>query len=271
MALSLNKAWDDTQRFIRREAVLLVPIALALMVLPSAIFELVAPQPGAAGAAAAAPGPWLLALPIFALFTLLASLSITRLAFQDGLSVGEALGIALRRMMVAISASIILLAGAMLAMMPIAPMLPTAPGAAANVGGGAALFMMVYASALFAGAFFLFVRLLLVNVVIVAEAVGPIDAMKRSFALTNGHFLKFTALLGLFIFVSLIVGSAVSLAGGTVFLGIGRLIGVEEIGRVMIALLSGAASAAISVYFVVMLTMIYRQLTGRPNLSRVFD
>lgn len=268
MALSLNRAWDDTQRFIKREAALVVPIALALMVMPSALFELVAPE---RATAETAPGPWLLALPVFALFTLLGSLTITRLAFMDGLSVGEALSVAARRLIVAIGASLLLLVAAMLAMMPIAPLLPTAPGAAANIGGGAALFMMVYASALFAGAFFLFVRLLLVNVVIMAEPVGPIEALKRSFRLTNGYFLPFMALLILFLIASLVVGGAVSLAGGAVFVGLGRIVGMENIGRALLALASGAVSAALSVYFVVMLTMIYRQLTERPNLSRVFD
>lgn len=267
MALSLNQAWDDANRFIRREAALIAPIALTLMVLPSAVFELVAP---ARATAETAPGPWLLALPVFALFTLVGSLAITRLAFQDGLSVGEALGAALRRLPVAIGASLLLLGAAVLAMMPVAPMLAAAPGAAPAVGGGAALFLLLYAAALAAGAFFLFVRLLLVNVVIMAEAVGPVQAMKRSFALTTGHFPKLTALLVLFLVISLVVGGAVSLAGGAVFLGLGRLIGQEEIGRVLLALLSGAVSAALSVYFVVMLTMIYRQITG-PNLSRVFN
>lgn len=268
MALSLNKAWDDAQRFIRREAALLVPVALTLMVLPSAVFELMAPQRATVDTA---PGSWLLALPVFALFTLLGSLAITRLAFQDGLSVGEALTVALRRLAIAIGASLILLAVAMLAMMPIAPMLPSAQGGAAGLGGGAALFMMVYAMALFAGGFFLFVRLLLVNVVIVVEAVGPIAAMKRSFALTNGHFLKFTGLLALFLVLSMVVGGAISLAGGAVFVGMGRLIGAEDIGRLLLALVSGAVSATLSVYFVVMLAMVYRQLTGRPKLSRIFD
>lgn len=270
MALSLTKAWDEAHRFIMREAALLVPIALTLMVMPSALFELVAPQ---RATAETAPGAWMLALPVFALFTLLGSLTITRLAFRDGLSVGEALRAGLRRLPVAIGASLILLGAAMLAMLPIAPMLPSAPGVRASVSGGAALFMMVYAAALVAGAFFLFVRLLLVNVVIMAEAVGPIDAMKRSFALSRGHFLKLTTLLIMFLVISIIVGSAVSLAGGAVFVGVGKLLGLEDIGHVLLALVSGAVSAAVSVYFVVTLTMIYRQIIGpdRPNLSRVFD
>lgn len=267
MALSLNRAWDDANRFIRREIALLVPIALTLMVLPSAVFELVAPP---RATAEAAPGPWLLALPLFALFTLIGSLTITRLAFQDGLSVGEALRFALRRLPVAIGATLLLLGAAVLAMMPVAPMLSATPGAAPAVGGGAALFLLLYAAALAAGAFFLFVRLLLVNVVIMAEAVGPVQAMKRSFALTGGHFPRLTALLLLFLAVSLVVGGAASLAGGAVFVGLGGLIGQAEIGGVLLALLSGAVSAAVSVYFVVMLTMIYRQIIG-PDLSRVFN
>lgn len=267
MALSLNRAWDDAHRFIKREAALLAPIALTLMALPSAVFELVAP---ARATEQSAPGPWLLALPVLALFTLIGSLTITRLAFQDGLSVGEALGAALRRLPVAIAASLLLLGAAVLAMMPVAPILSAAPGAQPAVGGGTALFLLFYAAALCAAAFFLFVRLMLVNVVIMAETVGPVQAMKRSFALTTGQFLKLTALLLLFLVVSLVAGSAVSLAGGAVFVGVGRLIGQEEIGRVLLALLSGGLSAALSVYFVVMLTMVYRQIIG-PDRSRAFN
>ena len=267
MALSLNQAWDDANRFVKREIALLAPIALTLMVLPSAVFELIAP---ARATAETAPGPWLMALPLFALLTMIGSLTITRLAFQDGLSVGEALGFALRRLPVAIGASLLLLGAAVLAMMPVAPMLTATPGAAPAVGGGAALFLLLYAAALAAGAFFLFVRLLLVNVVVMAEAVGPVQALKRSFALTAGYFPKLTILLLLFLAISLVVGGAASLAGGAVFVGIGRLIGQEALGGVLLALLSGAVSAAVSVYFVVMLTMIYRQIIG-PNPSRLFN
>ncbi|SNS25444.1 hypothetical protein SAMN06295912_103130 [Sphingomonas laterariae] len=265
MALSITAAWDDARAFVARERALLVPLGLTLLVVPSALAEILAPQASADGVES---GPWMLALPILFLCTLVASLTVTRLALGGGVSVGEALHNAVRRMPVAIGSSLVLAVAALAAFMPIAPLLP-APGAVPQVGGATALVLMLYMTALLAGVFFLGIRLLLVNVVIVSEPVGVIAALKRSFALTQGHFVKLAAVLVLFAAASLLIGGAVQLAGGVVLLGAGKLLGMEAIGRLLLALVSGAVSATLSIYFVATLTMIYRQILG-PNLSGIF-
>ncbi|OHT20536.1 MULTISPECIES: hypothetical protein [Edaphosphingomonas] len=266
MALSITAAWDDARRFVAREAGLLVPVALTLLVVPGALVELAMPARVEGGTPA---GPWVLALPILFLSTLLASLTISRLALGGGVSVGEALGHAARRLPVAIGASLILAFAAMLAFMPVAPLLP-GQGGPPQMGGGAALLLMLYMLALLAAVFFVGIRLLLVNVVIVAEPVGVLPALRRSFALTKGHFPKLAGVMLLFAIGSLLIGGAASLAGGAVLIGLGKLLGLEAIGRLLLALLSGCVSAVLSVYFVTTLTMIYRRLTG-PDLARLFD
>ncbi|ARS27191.1 hypothetical protein [Sphingomonas sp. KC8] len=264
MAVSITAAWDDARRFVAREAALLVPVALTLLVVPGALLELVTPRDPAQAAA----GPWLLSLPVLLFMTLLASLTITRMALAGGVSVGEALAAALRRLPVALGASLVLGLAALLAFMPVAPMMPAA-GGVPQVGAGTALILMIYLALLTGGVFYVGVRLLLVNVVVMAEPVGVVAALKRCFMLSKGYFPKLAGLLLLFAVTSLVVGSAVSLAGGVVFVGLGKLMGLEALGRLLLALFSGAANAALSVYFIATLAMVYRQILG-PDLSRIF-
>ena len=266
MAVSITAAWDDARRFVAREAGLLIPVALTLLVVPGALLELVVPKDPADSAAM---GPWLMALPILFFMTLLASLTVTRMVLGGGVSVGEAMAVALRRLPVALGASMILALAALMAFLPVASLMPAAGGAVPQMGASTALMVMIYLVVLMGGVFYLGVRLLLVNVVIMAEPVGVIAALKRSFALSKGYFPKLAGLLLLFAVTSLVVGSAVSLAGGVVFVGLGKLIGLESIGRLLLALLSGAANSAISVYFIATLAMVYRQILG-PDPSRLF-
>ncbi|WP_380876461.1 hypothetical protein ACFB49_08800 [Sphingomonas sp. DBB INV C78] len=257
MALSITTAWDEARRFVAREAALLIPIGLTLMVVPGALAELALPQNAAE---AATSNLWLLSMAIIGLFTLVGSLATVRLAMGGGVSVGEALTAAMRRLPVALGANLLPAFVAAIALLPVVRTIPTPGGPAVGpVSPALQLYMLV----LVAAVFYFSVRLLLLNVVVMREPTGVIAALKRSFAVTRGHVGKLAGVMLLFGASLLIISGAVSLAGGAVLVGGGRLLGFEPIGKLLLALLTGAVNATLSIYFAATLTMIYRQLAGQ--------
>lgn len=251
--LSIDRAWTDARAFIARDIGLLIPLVLTLQVVPGAAVELLRPATPDTVAAGAPPEPglWM----IYFLLTLIASLAIARMALGGSLTVGEALRQAVRRLPVAAGATLLIGLAVALALLPVLPALM----ANARPDAGTNLYIGLLGGALF----FLGVRMLLINTVIMAEPIGPIAAIRRAFSITRGHFFRLAVLMLLFLLTAIIVGAAVSLAGGAVFVGLGKMIGLERIGIVLLALLSGTVSAAISTGLVVMQVALYRQLASR--------
>lgn len=255
--LSIDRAWTDARAFIARDIGLLIPLVLTLQVVPGAAVELLRPATPDTVAAGAPPEPglWMALVPIYFLLTLIASLAIARMALGGSLTVGEALRQAVRRLPVAAGATLLIGLAVALALLPVLPALM----ANARPDAGTNLYIGLLGGALF----FLGVRMLLINTVIMAEPIGPIAAIRRAFSITRGHFFRLAVLMLLFLLTAMIVGAAVSLAGGAVFVGLGKMIGLERIGIVLLALLSGTVSAAISTGLVVMQVALYRQLASR--------
>ena len=88
--LSISKAWDETRETLKRDGGLLVTIALALMVLPGIVRELVTP----AAPAGQLPkvGYWVIVAVIALIIALAGQLAVIRLAIGSRLTVGEAIG-----------------------------------------------------------------------------------------------------------------------------------------------------------------------------------
>ena len=106
------------------------------------------------------------------------------------------------------------------------------------------------------------VRLMPLTPVIALEKIGPIAALKRSFALTSGHFwrlLGFVLMLGIaFLIVALTVGAVV---GALVTV----LAGPPEpwtLSLLIIALAAGLVQAGFVLVYLGMLARIYTQLSA---------
>lgn len=264
--VSFSRAWDETAALVRREAGLLVPVALALIVLPGVLLDQV--RPASAPLPAAPPAgfePAMLANLANLLVTLFASLVLTLLALRPGISVSEAMGAALRRFGVAVSASLLLGLGFALLVAPAMPIVLGGEGAVQRLNPAFALLLLVYLVGVAVGLLFALVRLLLLNTVVAAEPLGVFATLARSWELTRGLFWRMLGFLGLFVLASMVASVAVVAGGGTVLLGLGRLLGDEALGRLLLDLLRGLANAAFVTWLYLMLANVYRQLAAGSN------
>ena len=113
-------------------------------------------------------------------------------------------------------------------------------------------------------------RMALVAPVLAIEAErNPVQALRRSWALTQGNsgrLLAFFLLLGLVFAV--VYGLAMMLVGVVLVLTTGG-----ELQRVLTAAVSSAITSGALVYFIAILAAVYRQLAGPPTaeIRSVFD
>jgi hypothetical protein len=178
-------------------------------------------------------------------------------------SVGEAIGKAARRTPTFILAALAFLVPVVLVfsiILGVAGGGTTASGQVDWTNFGAAGWLILLACALVV--IYFSVRLLALLAVVASEAVGPIAALKRSYALTSGHFWRLLGFLLLLLIAFLIVALTVgAVIGGIVTL----LLGQPEpwsLSLLLIALAGGLVQAGFVLVYVAMLARIYAQLVA---------
>ena len=254
--LSLTLAWTETSAFVRREASLLAPVALAFAGLPSILFDVTRPLP--AEAAANGVGAWGLVAVLTMLLSAIGTLAITALALRPGMSVREALALAARRLLpVLAGAALIGVAMFLLALPPV--MVAVLAGGSANPQSLTATTVLILSVMLLVSA----VRMLPLSAVAVQERVGPVALLKRSWRLTRGHALK---LLG-FILLALVAAGLLLFAVTAVLSILATLIeggapAPGSLGALLLIIAQALITALFTVHFQAMTARIYAQLAG---------
>jgi hypothetical protein len=249
--LSIGQAWSETVEVMRRERRLIVPIALAFAVVPATLFALAVP-PARAGQMPE-PGGWSLLYPLLLLAALVGQMAIMRLAIGPGASVAESIRHALRRSPAVIGAALIFGLPAAAIVVPLAmPVManPTSPPPVTS------LLLLIAAIAMLC----FWVRLMLMTAAGVAEEIGPLAIVKRSWALTRGHFWQLFGTALLFFFVAWIAIKAAEWVTGAVLI---VALGKPEpwsVSALAIALVAAITQTIASVLFAVLLARIYVQV-----------
>lgn len=253
--LSISNAWDQSRAILSRDMKLFAAVALALIVLPGTISDLV--TPAAPPGELPEPGAWMLVALAAMVIGLVGQLAIARLAATSGLTVADSIRHGAKRMP-SYLASILLwvLPFALVLTLLMPHITPAQPKPAAALA-----FLIVLGLALF-----IFVRLSPAVAVASQEGTGPLAILKRSWALTRGNWWRLfgflliciAALLVLFIAVGAVVGTVVGLfTGGEVE--------PMSIAALVIALVTQMVTSMVTVVFVVMLARIYVQLSAAPG------
>jgi hypothetical protein len=268
--LSISRAWSETGAFLAKEARLVLPIALLLLAIPAMASELILPEPAATPSA----GRALLQLTLL-LVNIAAGLvgvvAITNLALRPGTSVGEALRTGLRRFPPLFVASLmiglgfVLIAFVVILLFAGAAMEGAVPPDPRNLPPSFSVVILLLTVLGLA----LWIRFMMVTPVATAEPVGPIGALRRSWALTRGHYWR---LLGTFLLLLLVATVAVLALSSTLGIVLVLLAGPPEPGN-----LTWTVSALVSVLFQTLMTVVlgvlaarvYRQLAGE-DASTVF-
>jgi hypothetical protein len=260
-SLSIGKAWDEAKAALQASRKLIVPVALGLVLLPAVIVSMVEPQvpPGEQPPA----GSWMFVALAMVIVMMIGQLAIVLMVNGWRGSVGEAIGQATRRAptfflaVLSYLLPVIFIFSVMLAILGIGTS-GTGQVDWANFSATGWLAML----ACFLGLVFLSVRLMPLTPVIAIEPIGPIAALKRSFALTSGHFWRlfgFIAMLGIaFLIVALTVGSVI---GALVTLVAGPPV-PWSLSLLLIALAAGLVQAGFVMVYLGMLARIYTQLSA---------
>lgn len=272
--LSIGRAWDEAKSALQANRKLIVPIALGLVLLPAVIVSMVEPRvtPGDQPP----PGAWMLVALLMVIVMLIGELAIVLLVNGWRGSVGDAIGKGARRAPIFILAALCFLVPVILVfsiLLGVAGAGTTESGQIdwTQFGAGGWLVLLVCMLVLL----YFSVRLLPLLAVVASEAVGPIAALKRSFALTAGHFWRLFGFLVLLVLAFAILAMTV---GAVVGAGVTLTLGEPEpwsLSLLLIALAGGLVQAGFVMVYVAMLARIYAQLvapiSGVPDVSQVFE
>jgi hypothetical protein len=252
-SLSISRAWDETREVLRKDGRLLAAVALAMFVLPGLVSDIFTPKVPAGQLPD--PGAWMLFGLIAVLLTLVGLLAIVRLALGPAITVGGAISEGVRRAPTYVAASLIWSLPLLLLLTLMVAPYQDAPQEAPPAVGLALLAMM-------AAYVFLSIRLLLITPVSVGERLGPVATLKRSWALSRGHWWKlFATMILLIIAFGVILLALGAVVGSLVTLAFGEP-EPFSVGALLIFLISQITVAVLLVLIATMLARIYAQLAA---------
>jgi len=258
--LSISQAWDESRAVIARDGSLLTTIALALFVLPGVISDVATPTAPAGELPKL--GLWTVLTVIALVIALVGQLAMVRIAIGSGQTVGEAIRHGARRSPAYLAATLMWV----LPFLVVAVLLAArVVGPPANASPAAALGLLLVCGV----ALWLAIRMLMTSPVASAEAAGPVEILRRSWQMTQGHWLRLFGFFVATIFGALVALTAVTEIGGI----LAKIIfgGVEPltVGALFVALLVQIVSAMVSVILMVMVARIYVQLGGEGAAVKV--
>ena len=271
MALSISRAWDETRDIVKRDGKLMMVIVAALVMLPTALTNLINPSiPGEP--ASASPGQSLLEL-LMGLVMQVGALATTTVALRSGTSVGEAISTGLRKLLPALGAILLfvlpfLFLVALLIGVTAGPEDATQFQARLAAGDidGTTLTIVFVAILVF---LFLAIRFTLIAPVAIAESDNPLTILKRSWALTRGHFWRLFAYIVMLGIAAILVMAAVSFVLGGVVIAVLGAPEAMNLSALFLGLLIGAANAGLMLVFATMSARIYSQLVAVPTVPHV--
>ncbi|UAK25140.1 hypothetical protein [Sphingomonas nostoxanthinifaciens] len=261
--ISIEQAFQWVQRFSAREWRLLVPVAFAFIALPPLLFDAIVPD-GAWRTLAAGPSadlrpmlaaaPWLMPLSLLAtLIWVFGGLVVTAIGLVPRISVQEAIVLAFRRLP--------LLVVAMLLAAVVVILVATVAAVLIGLARVDVMAMQGLLVGVILGAgLFLSVRLVPLMPLLVERQIGPIAALRLSWALTQGAFWRILLALLLYLVGGGIVVLALGTAISATLVILGGAAGSAATGTLIAAILISAGRSVISAGFHLLVVSLYRQL-----------
>jgi len=264
-SLSIEDAFQWTQRFVAREWKLLLPLALAFLAVPQLAFNLLVPSGINAAFSKGDPqlvmqsfekAPWVMpSALIVQLIALAGSLCITALAMVPRISVREAISLGLQRLPWLVAAVVFTFLAVTLAALLVATLLQFLPINPMGVKALLVLFMLGIA-------LFLWIRLLVLGAVIVGTRAGPTAAIRLAWELSAGAFWRLLGCVLVYAIGAWVVTLASTFALGAIFILVCTAVGLPALGPVLSLTYAALASAVFWGGFHVLVVALYRQLGG---------
>lgn len=258
-SLSVGKAWDETRAVLARDGRLIVPIVLALSILPFVISDVAmgGGRPAEAGTFAG------LIFVAALLISVVGQLAIQWLAVRHGVQVRDAIRRGLARTPVAFAAVLVVIIPAALIVAPI--MAPIMANPEDPPAGSLALLLLALLLLLIPGA-----RLCLTSPVAAAEDLGPVGTLKRSWQLTRGSTAKLYGTILLIVIAIAIVSFVVTVVVGSFVLIVLGSPAPWNAAALAGSLINQLIMAVITVPLTILFARIYAQLSaGQPSVPEV--
>ena len=266
--LSIGAAWNETAAFARRHGGTLILLAFGLVIFPFIALQSLLPDTlPAAGEPPPGAGLFVLALPVVLIVALAGVLAISSLAVGSRDLVGQAIGHGFRRVLPYLASSLLLGVALVLLLVPLVLVGGFQPGAAPpqQVSGSQALLL----AAMMVLMLVLSVRMMLMSAVAVAEPVGPIGILRRSWELTRGRFWKLLGLTILLNIAAYVLILAVTSVAGILIVLIAGQPDPGSLSELLLLLVIGLLYAIFLVIYMTMVARIYLQVA--PRTAGVFD
>lgn len=252
----LGALWEETAAFFRAELPLVAPVAFLGFGVPMVAMLLAVPVEQAQ-AGVMTPGLWMLWFVPAGLMSMFGSLAVSALALRRGETVRACLALALTRVPSGIGLALLNVAVQAALAIPVA-MMRIADG---GQGVGTALANLT----VFAMLIWLFVRVLPIWALLADRPLGPVAAIRATFAATRGRYRVLLllrvagALAGVIALVVLLIPI------GVVFKLVGLAVGVPEVGTTLSYVASAAAFAMIASLWTIYCARLYRLLAGSTS------
>jgi hypothetical protein len=260
--ISLGSVWETTAGFVRAESALLAPLAMLGFGLPTVAILLAVPM-DAAEAGMLKPGAWMLWLLPCGLFSMLGSIAVSALVLTPGVSVREAMLVAIARLPAAIGLLLLYVGLQVVLSVPVA----LATLVDLRVSGGAGPIAMIANLAGIGVMIWLFVRVLPIWAVLADRPQGPWAAVRTAFRLTGGCYARLLALRIVMAAAAGIAMLVLLIPIGAVAQLIGMATGNAQVSVILSFVATGVVVAAVVGLWTVYVARLYRALeaaTGEP-------
>jgi hypothetical protein len=263
--ISIEASFLWAQRLVAREWRLLLPVTLAFFMLPPLVVDftlrpevlvaLANPQTASLPVIQRVM-TWLFPLLLFVLlFGGVGSLALLALALRPRISVGEAIVIGTRRVVVLVGSSLLLFAASVALAVVLSILL-----AVARLSVGQMQTIMI--ALMMVGGVAVLVRLSMLGPVIVERRVGPVTAIGAGWRLGSGNGWRMFAVVALFTIGAVVVMLALNTAVAATLLLLGRLLGSPETAGVLIVLFRRLCGALINGGYLLLAASFFRQVDG---------
>ena len=256
--VSISQAWDETRAVLARDGKLISSVALALLVLPGVILNVLLPNGVPIGKGLQA--GWAVVALLILLLTFIGQLSVLRLSMGPHISVGEAIRHSASRVLPFFGAFFLwVLPFLVLGSLPY-QIIRSHPNEASTLAGVGLLLIMGVA-------IFLAIRLLMIGAVASAEQGGSLTIIRRSWDLTQGNWWRLFGFVLIFALGATVLIIAVSDGLGLlVRLTIGQVTPLSVVGLLLV-IVAQILIAGIYVVFFVMQARIYSQLAATRGVT----
>lgn len=257
MSVSMSAIWDETLAMLKRERHLLVPLALATVGIGTAAGGLAGPPPGQAGGSLLG----LIGSVAANLLSLIGNLALMALVLRPGISVAEAIRLAIARLPKMIAVILTILGALLLLALPFVVLAGEVKLNAQYAIKDLPLAAQVYALMALLVILYIGFRLVTLNALVVDRNPPVFTALRDSFAQTRGLVLKIVGVLLIFLLVSTIVNGAAAAVLGALFGLVGKMLGLPLLGKTIAILIGSLITALFSMVLSVFIGRLHQRIS----------